>query len=153
MLNEINESLSKFEPEKLLKKSVDLLTVEYSVTANKVSEIVLDKVNKFFNVITTNFNNTSDNLTKNILLILDKLHKYKKDDYIEYMQNLERRMPIKLNSPQNQQELRRLLNKQSIPLMKPYTRPQVGGAEESEFMKYVYTKNPIWFTKKDMIWN
>jgi hypothetical protein len=30
---------------------------------------------------------------------------------------------------------------------------QEGGGDESEFMKYVYTEKPIWFTKKDMIWN
>jgi hypothetical protein len=30
---------------------------------------------------------------------------------------------------------------------------QTGGNNESEFMKYVYTEKPIWFTKKDMIWN
>lgn len=30
---------------------------------------------------------------------------------------------------------------------------QFGGTNETDFMKYVYTKKTIWFTKKDMIWN
>ncbi len=34
-----------------------------------------------------------------------------------------------------------------------YPINQTGGNNKSEFMKYVYTEKPIWFTKKDMIWN
>lgn len=30
-------------------------------------------------------------------------------------------------------------------------QPMRGGGDD--FMKYVYTAKPIWFTKKDMIWN
>jgi hypothetical protein len=35
----------------------------------------------------------------------------------------------------------------------PYQGPYQGHGGGNDFMKYVYTEKPVWFTKKDMIWN
>ena len=99
--------------------------IEGEVAADRVGTIANNTISK----IGETTNEIIKNLTNNIV-----------DGLIRYNVSIK-------NSQQ------RLTPMNQYPPINSYPMNQRGGSSQSEFMKYVYTEKPIWFTKKDMIWN
>lgn len=132
----MNENLNNYVKPSEIIDNIKEVAKDAASVGTIEAEIVMERAGDTVNKTINNIGNTGNNLFKDfintavdgIIKVMDK----KKEMDISIMNNT-----------------RGLYPRNRIPnqLM------QQGGNNENEFMKYVYTEKPIWFTKKDMIWN
>lgn len=135
-IQEMNENLNNYVKPSEIIDNIKEVAKDAASVGTIEAEIVMERAGDTVNKTINNIGNTGNNLFKDfintavdgIIKVMDK----KKEMDISIMNNT-----------------RGLYPRNRIPnqLM------QQGGNNENEFMKYVYTEKPIWFTKKDMIWN
>lgn len=136
------------------KKTASVATIE--------SQVVIEQFSSQFNKIIDNMIETFSKhygnfmtITKDSINDILKTHyKYKQPQFVQLYQQLDQ-----MNQLQKVKKMKDFVNDKMISGVKPMNVSEIkGGGNNStnnstDFMKYVYTKKPIWFTKKDMIWN
>jgi hypothetical protein len=137
-IQEMNDTMNNYvKPSEIMNNIKDFgkdmaafSTVEADLMMDRGGDMIETLISKVGNTSNQLFKGFVDTAVDGIIRVMDKK---KELNNVSFMNK-----KIGLN-PRNQYP-RQMINQQ-------------GGNNESEFMKYVYTEKPIWFTKKDMIWN
>lgn len=135
----MNDTLNSYVKPAEIMKNMKEITKEVAGVGTLEAEIAFERAGDTFNKTINNIGNTGNTLFKDFINTAV-------DGVIRVM---DKKKEIDINTISIMNNTRGLYPRNQYPTQ----TIQHGGNNESEFMKYVYTEKPIWFTKKDMIWN
>ncbi len=145
-IEEMNETMNKLVKPSEIMETVKDTVKDFASLGTMEVDIATDHAGDQINKIITNVGTTGNQLFK---------------DFVGTVVNgvttvMDKQQEIDNNRLLINNKFSIMNNKSSLYPRNQYHRNpsiQTGGSNEDEFMKYVYTEKPIWFTKKDMIWN
>lgn len=147
----ISELLSLLKPSNIIEAGSTLQTAAIESILTKLSNISISFIGSYLREYAKFLKNLKENNIPTDDEFLNDVYNGLKDPRLitdeEYRDNLMNRLYDKQSQA---------MNKENVPKIGVYDRNryQTGGIGEiSEEEKYMYTKKPIWFNKKDMIWN
>jgi hypothetical protein len=136
------------------KKTAGIATIEGQIIIDQMSTQFNNVVNQFMETISKHYNEFMHINKENLIDIIKSYYMYKQPQFIQLYRELNTH---KLSNSQQLHKIKEFVNSKAITNVPPYNAIQSGGSQKggnpTDFMKYVYTKKSIWFTKKDMIWN
>jgi hypothetical protein len=176
-----NKTLNEFKPGKLLSNTAGIATIEGKLAIEQAGNAINGVLEKFANTATNSIIKIMDKAKDNKIierlndseLIKQAKDTIKQANYPELMNQAkdtikQANYPELMNQTKetikqanNSELMKKARESKHIHGISKYLPRQSGGGDEEniqmnnedELMRYVYTGKPIWFTKKDMIWN
>lgn len=156
----MNNTMSKFMSPSGIYEGLKSMADDIAGVTSIEGQVLLDQFGKVANQMMSKMGSTWNEIFKEFAeTVIHSIIEFKKQnqslnfqEYMTYMNNkkaaLTTDLKLRGQHAMNQANQVRLHGKRTFDEFN-----QTGGTTEDEFMKYVYTEKPIWFTKKDMIWN
>jgi hypothetical protein len=138
-IQDMNDTLNSYVKPSEIMNNMKGIAKEVAGVGTIETEIIIERASDTLNKTINNLGNTGNTLFKDFINTAV-------DGVIRVM---DKKKEMDINTISIMNNTRGLYPRNQI----PNQITQQGGNNESEFMKYVYTEKPIWFTKKDMIWN